>query len=367
MPSSKKDLRSQCPVGFEAVNLDDTNNCPLLEDVVTDRDNSSLWLMKVPYDFNLESLTGQTVILNGSQHLSLDVTQGREKKRYEMHSRAGSTAELSSFTVLLPSSKRKSFCSAGTFSGQMSVIQSVVVPPSTKQEVPESSRQSSAKKAKRTSSLVEDDMVSSSSTKKKKNKEQNHITEESFLESPKHKKDKRKTDVAETPNEVSDKHQKRDSPKKIKEKERHKVDLTQSRFEPKAERTTIGEQCLIQSPKKRKKGEVVEKQGNSEDSPFTSNEKSPRKRKTDVVEIQGNNEESPLMSSKKKKKRKSSDTGSPESALLEETIPRSKSDKDSCLEVKNMDSIKHKKDKSGHESEPEKSRKKKKHSKMKTG
>ena len=77
--------------------------------------------------------------------------QGREKKRYEMHSRAGSTAEviitvplcnlffqaecngfmlgfflflisngclivlvifqLSSFTVLLPSSKRKSFCS----------------------------------------------------------------------------------------------------------------------------------------------------------------------------------------------------------------------------------------------------------------
>lgn len=366
MPSSKKDLRFQCPVGFEAVNLDDTNNCPLLEDVVTDHDNSSLWLMKVPYDFNLESLTGQTVILNGSQHLSLDVTQGREKKRYEMHSRAGSTAELSSLTVLLPSSKRKSFCSAGTFSGQMSVIQSVVVPPSTKQEVPESSRQSSPKKAKRTSSLVEDDMVSSSSTKKKKNKEQNHITEESFLESPKHKKDKRKTDVAETPNEASDKYQKRDSPKKIKEKERHKVDLTQSRFEPKTERTAIGEQCLIQSPKKRKR-EVVEKQGNSEDSPFTLNEKSLRKRKTDVVEIQGSNEESPLMSSKKKKKRKSSDTGSPVSALLEETIPRSKSDKDSCLEVKNMDSIKRKKDKSGHESEPEKSRKKKKHSKMKTG
>lgn len=210
-------------------------------------------------------------------------------------------------------------------------------------------------------------MVSSSSTKKKKNKEQNHITEESFLESPKHKKDKRKADVAETPNEVSDKYQKRDSPKKKKkEKERHKVDLTQSRFEPKAERTTIGEQCLIQSPKKRKR-EVVEKQGNSEDSPFTLNEKSLRKRKTDVVEIQGSNEESPLMSSKKKKKRKSSDTGSPVSALLEETIPRSKSDKDSCLEVKNMDSIKHKKDKSGHESEPEKSRKKKKHSKMKTG
>lgn len=221
-------------------------------------------------------------------------------------------------------------------------------------------------KAKRTSSLVEDDIVSSSSAKKKKNKEQNHITEESFLESPKHKKNKRKADVAETPNEVSDKYQKRDSPKKIKEKERHKVDLTQSRFEPKAERITIGEQCLIQSPKKRKR-EVVEKQGNSKDSPFTSNEKSPRKRKTDVVEIQGNNEESPLMSSKKKKKRKSSDTGSPESALLEETIPRSKSDKDSCLEVKNMDSIKRKKDESGHESEPEKSRKKKKHSKMKTG
>lgn len=340
MPSSKKDLRSQCPVGFEAVNLDDTNNCPLLEDVVSDQDKSSLWLLKVPYDFNLESLTGQTVILNGSQHLSLDVTQGREKKRYEMHSRAGSTAELSSFTVLLPSSKRKSFCSAGTFSGQMSVIQSVVVPPSTKQEVPESSRESSPKKAKRTSSLVADDMVSSSFAKKKKNKEQNQLTEESFLESPKHKKDKRNADKAETPNGVSDNYKKRDSPKKIKEKERHRIDLTRSRFEPKAEGTTIGEQCLIQSPRKRKK-DVVEKQGNSEDSPLTS--------------------------SKKKKKRKSSGTGSPESALLEETLPRSKSDKDSCLGMKNMDSIEHKKDKSGHESEPEKSRKKKKHSKMKTG
>lgn len=339
MPSSQKDLRSQCPVGFEAVNLDDSNKCPALEDVLSDHDHSSLWLMRVPYDFNLESLTGQTVILNGSQALSPDITQGREK-RYEMHSRAGSTAELSSFTVLLPSSKQKSFCSAGTFSGQMSVIQSVVVPLSTNQEVVGSPKKSSPKKTKRTSSNAADDVVSSSSAKKKTNRERNEITEEIVLESPKHIKDKREAVKAETLHEDSDKNKKYDSPSKKKNKDGHKVVLTQFRFEPKAEKIANGEQYSVQSP---------------------------RKRKTEVLEEQGKSEDSLLRSNKKKRKHKSSDSGSPGSAVLEETLPRSMSHQDSSIEVKNVGSNTHIKDKSGHESEPEKSRKKKKKNlKMKT-
>lgn len=42
--------RSRCPVGFEAVNIDDSRECPVLEDVLSNNDDSSLWLIKVPYD-----------------------------------------------------------------------------------------------------------------------------------------------------------------------------------------------------------------------------------------------------------------------------------------------------------------------------
>ena len=41
---------SRCPVGFEAVNIDDSRECPVLEDVLSNNDDSSLWLIKVPYD-----------------------------------------------------------------------------------------------------------------------------------------------------------------------------------------------------------------------------------------------------------------------------------------------------------------------------
>lgn len=73
------------------------------------------------------------------------------------------------------------------------------------------------------------------------------------------------------------------------------------------------------------------------------------------------------MLSKKKKKCKFSDIGSLEFVLFEEIILWFKLDKDSCLEVKNMDFIKYKKDKSGYEFEFEKLWKKKKYLKMKIG
>ena len=42
--------RSKCPVGYEPVKMEDSVNCPVVEDVLSDGDSSTLWLIKVPHD-----------------------------------------------------------------------------------------------------------------------------------------------------------------------------------------------------------------------------------------------------------------------------------------------------------------------------
>lgn len=125
MPSSKRDLRSECPVGFEPVNFNDLDDCPAIED-----DSSSLWLIKVPHDFDVSTLSGQEVILNGSCNLPAScISSKNQDKKYEVHSKANEAAELPSYSVLLPSPRKKTLRAASTISGQISVVQSLTVPP----------------------------------------------------------------------------------------------------------------------------------------------------------------------------------------------------------------------------------------------
>lgn len=237
MPKSRKKLRSRCPVGFEAVNIDDSGECPALEDVLSDNDNdndkSSLWLIKVPYDFDLSSLSGRNIVLNGSQDLLPSGAQNTNK-RYEVQSRTDCGAELSSFTVLLPSVEKQSLCAAGSVSGQMSVIQSVSVPPAT---LPESS-------------LSVQRQPPSQVIKKWKPfgyrnpwRKINHVAEEVLsnlseqIEDPKDRSRKRTVDrqmenLEESRNSNASGLIKRDSQKKKKDKAKSEVDLTRVKTEP---------------------------------------------------------------------------------------------------------------------------------------
>lgn len=125
MPSSKRDLRSECPVGFEPVNFNDLDDRAAIED-----DSSSLWLIKVPHDFDVSTLSGQEVILNGSCNLPAScISAKNQDKKYEVHSKANEAAELPSYSVLLPSPRKKTLRAASTISGQISVVQSLTVPP----------------------------------------------------------------------------------------------------------------------------------------------------------------------------------------------------------------------------------------------
>ena len=42
--------RTQCPVGHKPVDLSDSVDCPAVEDVLSENNSSSLWLIKLPHD-----------------------------------------------------------------------------------------------------------------------------------------------------------------------------------------------------------------------------------------------------------------------------------------------------------------------------
>lgn len=54
--------RSQCPVGYELVNLDDSVHCPTVEDVFPGDDSSSLFLIKFPPDVSLKLLSDKDLL-----------------------------------------------------------------------------------------------------------------------------------------------------------------------------------------------------------------------------------------------------------------------------------------------------------------
>jgi len=282
MPSSRKELRSRCPVGFEAVNIADSRECPVLEDVLSNNDDSSLWLIKVPYDFDLSSLSGHNVVLNGSQDLPSDAQN--TDKRYEVQSRTNCGAELSSFTVLLPSSKKKSLCAAGSVSGQMSVIRSVSVPPAT---LPESSlsvqRQPPSQFIKKWKPFgYRQPRRKFQHTAEEMSSNLSEQIEHPKDGSRKHAKERQRENLDVSMNCNARVLSKRDSPKKKKDKAKHEVDLSQVKTEPDTNTSSKSEA--------RNGGERSH---------------SPRKRKAEMNENEKREENIALITSKKQKKLKS--------------------------------------------------------------
>ncbi|XP_048580969.1 uncharacterized protein LOC5520336 [Nematostella vectensis] len=131
---------SDAPVGYEVVPSTTDTRCPSLEEIRNKK--KEIWLIKVPFNFDRRSLSGETFVLNGSQDLL--VTQANTKK-YEISSRALKSHDQSSCKVLLPSTENKSVWSARPVNGHMTVIQSRHVPiadiapcpPPTKHKVPD--------------------------------------------------------------------------------------------------------------------------------------------------------------------------------------------------------------------------------------
>lgn len=279
-------MRSQCPVGYEAVDLSGSVDCPVVEDVLSESDSSSLWLIKIPHDFDVSSLSGQNVILNGSQDL-LSINNNKNKdKRYEIQSKAAETAELSSFSVLLPSSQKKSLRVVSSIHGQMRVIQSVSVPPPT---LPDSSdsltaqRQSHSKNIKKWKPFGHREPQK---LKEKKTKEPKERTKETAGEGRKKNKEQKTANsegfslVEREEKEKS----KRDSPKKKKkDKERHEFDLSRVKSEPELNGTRNDNQNS-QSVRKRKGNDTDKFEDGERENGLTPTKQRKKENKTKNVD-----------------------------------------------------------------------------------
>ncbi|XP_068714272.1 nucleolar protein 58-like [Montipora foliosa] len=234
MPSSKRALRTECPVGFEPVIFNDSGDYPVVED----DNNSSLWLIKVPLDFDVSSLSGQEVILNGSHELPATcISRGHQDKKYEVHSKEIGTTELSSYTVLLPSSKRKTLRAASTIKGQMSVLQSLSIPPAILPDpcdytaVP---RQTHSRYIKKWEPFGCRDPYRMSQ-QKKTDKDMEECLDDSSDGAKKSKKKKKKGNMEETASKVSGKSTEPSQTKKKKkktDKEKNEFDITRVKIEP---------------------------------------------------------------------------------------------------------------------------------------
>jgi len=234
-------MSSQCPVGYELVNLDDSVDCPTVEDVFPGDDNSSLFLIKFPPDFDMSSLSGQDVVLNGSQDL-VPTGNRNNNKRYELQSKVDCSAELSSFSALLPSSQSKSLYAASAISGQMSVIRTVSVPPPTlpdscvSQAVQRQSHNEYVKKWKPFGYRK----PPPKSKEKKTNEPREHAIE-STDGGRKQKKDRKTANLEETSfadNKEKTKSKENSPKKKKKDKGRDGFDKTQVKTEPELDANT---------------------------------------------------------------------------------------------------------------------------------
>lgn len=70
--------RTQCPVGHEPVDLTDSVDCPAVEDVLSENDSSSLWLIKLPHDVSYAWHIFKYATLFFIVNNKRDITQMRE-------------------------------------------------------------------------------------------------------------------------------------------------------------------------------------------------------------------------------------------------------------------------------------------------
>ncbi|XP_077986337.1 uncharacterized protein LOC144440811 [Glandiceps talaboti] len=120
----QQSLRFECPDDFIQVEYNKDLSSVAIEDIGS---NKELWLIRTPYsNFDPSKFDGQTFIMNGMQ----SVRHGNDSDMtYEVHSSTTEHAETDNLTILLPSRISKQLVPAPPISGQMSFIQSIIVPP----------------------------------------------------------------------------------------------------------------------------------------------------------------------------------------------------------------------------------------------
>ncbi|XP_006811615.1 DNA-directed RNA polymerase I subunit RPA34-like [Saccoglossus kowalevskii] len=116
-------LRYGCPEDFVQV-LHKVNPSVCIEDI--NNDNNEVWLIKAPYNFNPAQLSGQTVVLNGTQKIANDPDSAID---YEVQAVTGNQSKCKNLNLLLPSKKTSTLVPALPIKGQMSILQSVKQPP----------------------------------------------------------------------------------------------------------------------------------------------------------------------------------------------------------------------------------------------
>lgn len=113
--------------GFEKVNLENLSEETLTIEDLKSRKNQ-LWLIKVPYEFDISKLSDTTVILNGTQELSIKTTDQDTGKRYESRASKYSDEQCCPYEVVVPSKEGNSLQVAKSFTGHLDILQTVKVP-----------------------------------------------------------------------------------------------------------------------------------------------------------------------------------------------------------------------------------------------
>ncbi|XP_070558572.1 protein FAM133-like [Ptychodera flava] len=121
-PPTQTKMKFDCPDDFAEVSYHDSSG-PTVEDIGPGKE---LWLIRMPHNFDASKLNGQTVVLDGTQRIR---QEGDSDIAYEVQSSTTKLSETSNLSVLLPSRKSKRLAPAPPISGQMNIIQSIVIPP----------------------------------------------------------------------------------------------------------------------------------------------------------------------------------------------------------------------------------------------
>lgn len=113
--------------GFENVNLESINETTLSsEDLESCK--KQLWLIKVPYEFDVSKLSGTTVVLNGSQDLTIKQDDEKNDRKYESRAAKYGQNESCHYKMVVPSKTKGCLNVAKDFTGHMDIIQTVKVP-----------------------------------------------------------------------------------------------------------------------------------------------------------------------------------------------------------------------------------------------
>lgn len=113
--------------GFEKVDLED-----LSEETLTAEDLESskkqLWLIKVPYEFDISKLNDNMVILNGTQQLPTRMVDKNSGKRYETRASKYTDGQSCPYEVVVPSRNENGLQVVKGFTGHLDIVQTVKVP-----------------------------------------------------------------------------------------------------------------------------------------------------------------------------------------------------------------------------------------------